>query len=68
MALATGVLTVLHGFGSAILAGTSESIPGTLIWVLDLALRGLTLNRTIHPYVSKFTASSMFLDLIVVSA
>ena len=45
LALFTGGLTIIHGFGQASLADTAESIPGTFIWVVDLALRGLTLNR-----------------------
>ena len=48
LAFVSGFLTIWHGFGQASLANTAESIPGTFIWLVDLFLRFLTVNRARH--------------------
>ena len=45
-AFAVGVFVALHGFGVVLAEGRiPATIPGTMLWMVDLVLRGLTLNR-----------------------
>lgn len=58
-AAVTTIATLLHGFGTAYAHGAMPfSLPGAVLWVLDLLLRTIFMNRTYltndcsRPYVS----------------
>jgi hypothetical protein len=55
LVLVTSVGTLLHGYGSAFHEGIMPiSLPGVLLWVLDLVLRAFFLNGASLPSLIAF--------------